>query len=221
MFVGHLAVALFSKRIAPRLSLGTLVLATMLADFLCFILLIAGVERFALVPGAAQNRFVGHYIAYSHSLLMDLVWAALFAAAYFWRRRYPRGAWILFAAVLSHWVLDFVSHRPDMQLAPGSGAVFGLGLWNSLPLTLVAEGGFWLAAAIVYVRATQTHNRRGVYAFWPATVLLTLAWYKNITAGIVPDPVKAGISGLVFFSLTVVWAYWMERVSRAQSVLPA
>ena len=211
MFVGHLAAGLAAKRLEPRLSLGTLMLAVMLADLLTFPLMIAGVESFHILPGATQNRMTGD-IPFSHSLLMDAVWAALLATAYFVHRRYPRGAWVLFAAVLSHWLLDFVSHRPDMPLAPGTAARLGLGLWNSTPATLAVEGGFWLIALIVYVRDTSAKNRAGIYAFWPAIALLTLAWYGNITAGIDPNPVKAGISGLIFFSLMVAWAYWMNRV---------
>src|SRR5437899_821366 len=106
MFVGHLAAGLTAKRIEPKLSIGTLLLAVMLADLIAFPLMIARIETFQVEPGARLNRMVGHGIAYSHSLLMNTVWAALFATAYFLRRHYPRGAWILFAAALSHWVLD-------------------------------------------------------------------------------------------------------------------
>src|SRR5580704_5136121 len=130
MLVGHLGVGLIGKRVEPKISLGTWMLAVLLADFVCFPLLIAGVEGFPHGVGE---------IPYSHSLLMTTIWAALFAAAYFARRRYPRGAWLLFGAVLSHWVLDVISHRPDMRLAPGVTSAFGLGLWNSLPATLIVE----------------------------------------------------------------------------------
>jgi hypothetical protein len=211
MFVGHLAVGMTGKRIEPKISLGTWMLAVLLADLIVFPLLIAGVECFHAVPGVTVNRMVGD-IPYSHSLLMDTVWAGLFGGAYFLLRRYSRGAWLLFAAVLSHWVLDFVSHRPDILLAPGTQAVFGLGLWNSVPATFSVEGGFWLFAIIIYVRATKPKNRAGTYVFWIGVVLFTLAWYGNITAGMDPNPVRAGISGLIFFILIVAWAYWINRL---------
>jgi hypothetical protein len=214
MFVGHLAVGLAGKRIEPKISLGTWILAAVLADLIVFPLLIAGVESFHGVPGVTVNRMAGD-IPYSHSLLMGAVWAGLFGWAYFLRRRYARGACLLFAAVLSHWVLDFVSHRPDMLLAPGTQAVFGLGLWNSIPATLVVEGGLWLLAIIFYVRATKPKNRTGTYVFWIGVVLFTLAWYGNITSGMDPNPVRAGISGLIFFSMMVAWAYWINRLRPA------
>jgi hypothetical protein len=214
MFVGHLAAGLVGKRIEPKVSLGTWMPAVLLADLLVFPLLIAGIERFSVEPGVTVNRMIGD-IPYSHSLLMDAVWAGLFAGAYFLRRRYARGAGLLFAAVLSHWVLDFVSHRPDMLPAPGTHTAFGLGLWNSIPATLIVEGGFWLLAIIVYVRATQPKKRAGTYAFWIGIVFFTLAWYGNITSGIDPNPVRAGISGLIFFSLIAAWSYWMDRLRAA------
>lgn len=201
MFVGHLSVALAAKRLEPTVSLGTWTLAAVLADLVAFPLLLAGVESFHIDPTVATNRMLGH-IPYSHSLLMDVVWALLFAGSFFLLRRSARAAWLLFAAVLSHWVLDVISHRPDMQLAPGLHTVFGLGLWNSLPATLAIEGGFWIAAILLY--------RGRTFVFWLGTALWTLLWIGNVTNGANPDPVRAGIGGLIVFSLIIAWAYWMN-----------
>jgi hypothetical protein len=212
MFVGHLAVGMAVKRIEPKLSLGTTVLAAMLVDLVAFVFLIAGIEHFDAVPGAASNRMIGRDIVYSHSLLMGAAWGAVFAGVWFLRKRHLRGAWLLFAAVLSHWLLDLVSHRPDMPLAPGTHEVFGFGLWNSVPATLLVEGGAWLIAIVIYVRATRPKNRTGIFAFWIVAAMLTFMWYKNIAAGIDPNPVKAGIGGLIVFSMVAAWAYWINRL---------
>ena len=210
MFTGHLAIGFAGKRLEPNVSLGTWMTAAMLADLIAFILMIGGIERFRPVSGVATNRMLGE-IPYSHSLLMDVLWAGLFAAGFYLWRRQPRGALLLFGAALSHWVLDVVSHRQDMPLAPGAKPLLGLGLWNSLPETLLLEGGLWLAAVIFYCRVTQSKNWVIVLAFWIGIVLLTVSWVGNITAGIDPNPVRAGINGLVFFSIVIVWAYWMNR----------
>lgn len=218
MLVGHLAVGLVAKRIERKVSLGTWVMAALLADLIAFPLLIAGIEHFDPVPGTTLNRTIGRDIVYSHSFLMDVIWGGLFAVAYFLRRRYPRGAWLLFGVVVSHWFLDLVSHRPDLALAPGVNKVFGLGLWNSLPATLIVEGGFWLLAVILYVRATRARNWTGVFVFWIGVLLLTVIWYSNIHAGMDPNPVKAGAGGVIAFSLVVAWAYWVNRLRPAQHV---
>lgn len=216
MLVGHFAAGLIGKRIEPKVSLGTWILAAFLADLILFPLLILGIEHIQIVPGAEVNRTIGRDIVFSHSLLMDLVWGVLFAAAYFFRRRYPRGAWLLLAAVVSHWILDFISHRPDMPVAPGVQPVHGLSLWNSLPATVVVEGGFWLLALILYARATRPAKRVASFALWAGAALLTLIWYGNLHGGMDPNPVKAGIGGLFFFSLMVAWGYWINRLRPAK-----
>jgi len=203
MFTGHLAVGLIGKRIEPGISLGAFTFAALLADLILFPLLMAGAESVS-------------DIGYSHSLLMDAVWAALLAAAYYLWRRYRRGAWLLFAAVLSHWVLDVISHRPDMPLAPGTPWRIGLGLWNSFPATLAVEGGLWLIAIVAYVRASRAKTWVGVYVFWLGIALSTLLWLGNIRAGMDPDPIRAGIGGLAVFSILIAWACWMNRARATQ-----
>lgn len=213
MLVGHFAVGLTAKRIAPAVSLGTLVLAAMLADLLWCIFLIAGIEHVQFKPAmGAANYFLASNISLSHSLLMDALWAALLAAAYFLWRRSPRGAWILFAAVLSHWLLDCVAHRPDMPLAPGTHTYFGLGLWASIPATVLIEGGFWLFAVILYARAAPPKGCTGIFAYWSVVVLLTLAWYGNVSGPPPRDPHAAPYVSVTFFSLAVAWAYWVNRL---------
>src|SRR5215831_5308230 len=200
MLTGHVAVALAAKRAEPRFSLGTWTLATLLADLLGGVFVLAGVERVEFRPGkGAANYLDFANIGFSHSLIMDVLWASLFAAAYFAIRGNRRGAWLLFAAVLSHWFLDWLSHRPDMPLIPG-GRRFGLGLWTSVGATLIVEGGVWLAAIALYVERAHARKRIGVYAFWTGVVVLTLAWYNNI-AGPPPDPHAAPIASLIFFLL--------------------
>jgi membrane-bound metal-dependent hydrolase YbcI (DUF457 family) len=113
MLMGHFGVALAAKRVAPGPSLGTLVLAAFLADGVCAAFLLLGWERVEIVPGATAVTplsFVSY--PYTHSLVAGVLWGALLAAAYFLQRRDRVGALWLAALVVSHWVLDFVSHRP-------------------------------------------------------------------------------------------------------------
>jgi membrane-bound metal-dependent hydrolase YbcI (DUF457 family) len=219
MFVGHFAVGLASKRVAPTISLGTLVLAAMLADLLWCLFLIAGIEHVEFRPAmGAANYFVASDIGWSHSLLMDAVWGSLLAAAYFLRQRSPRGAWVLFVAVVSHWLLDWIAHRPDMALAPGTPGRFGLGLWTSVTATLIVEGGFWLVALVLYARAFRSKGRTGIFAFWTVAALLTLAWYGNISGPPPQDARSAPYVSLAFFSLAIAWAYWMNRLRPKASI---
>jgi hypothetical protein len=103
-----------------------------------------------------------------------------------------------------------------MAIAPGLDWRFGLGLWKSVSATLIVEGAFWIFAIIVYLRSTQARSRSWIPVFWLPVLFLTLAWYGNITA---PPPTHLSVIGytnLTLFSLTVLWAYWVNRLRPAR-----
>jgi hypothetical protein len=213
MFVGHYAVALIAKRAEPRINLGTLTLAAMFADFAWCVFMIFGLEQVQFKSGMGAGKyFSATDIALSHSLLMDVVWATLLALAYLLRKRHPRGALMIFLVVLSHWFLDFVSWRPDLPIAPKLHRYVGLGLWSSIPATLLVEGGFWLFAVILYVRWTRSKSLIATFVFWGGISLLTLMWLNNIAGPPPQNPKAAPFASLIVFSLTVAWAYWVNRV---------
>ena len=217
MFVGHFAVGLAAKSLAPKVSLGTLILAAAFSDVLWILFFAAGIEQVVIQPGImVANSLNLVYIPFSHSLLMDAVWGGLFAAIYFLLRQDSRGAWTLCIAVLSHWVLDWVTHRPDMPLAPGIDLRFGLGLWNSRLATFIVEGALWFGAIILYVRATQPARRYGVYAFWTMIVLLTALWLISLGGEPPPSLRSLAIVNTVFFAIVEAWAFWMNRMRREQ-----
>src|SRR5215510_716111 len=120
MLVGHVAVAFVAKRAKPSLSLGTLMLAALFPDLLWPVFSLSGIEYVTL--NNAANLTPADF-ALSHSLLMVAVWAALFAGAYFMLRRQPDRAWMHSPVVLSHWLLDSISHQHT--LAPGVRGAYG------------------------------------------------------------------------------------------------
>jgi hypothetical protein len=213
MLVGHFAAALLAKRAEPRLSLGTAIVAATLADLLIFALVMAGIEQIAIVRGrfGAANYFTAIDIGWSHSLVMAVVWAALLAGGHWAAKRSRRAAIILAAAVLSHWFLDAMSHPPHLPLAPGSAPRVGYGLWTSIPATLLVEGGMWLVALVLYLRATRSVTSAGRYVFWGGVIVLTLSWYNNIAGGAPSRPENAAQASLIFFLLWVGWGFWMNR----------
>ena len=128
MFIGHFAMAYAAKRLAPRTSLGTLFTAAQLPDVLWPVFLLAGVEHATIAPGDTAFtplRFDSYPI--SHSLVTVVAWGALFGALHFWRKQRKLDALVLAALVVSHWLLDFVSHRPDMPLWPAAARSSGSG----------------------------------------------------------------------------------------------
>jgi hypothetical protein len=210
VFLGHFAVALAAKKAAPKTSLGTLVFAAQLADLLWPIFLLLGWEQVQIAPGITRVTpldFVSY--PWSHSLAMQLVWALALGVVYFTIRRDSRGAVVAAACVPTHWLLDYISHRPDMPLYPG-GARYGLGLWNSLPATLITEFGLYAVGIVLYLSATRAKDRIGLYALWSFLIFL-LAAYIGSAFGSRPPSVNVLALTALLIWLTVPWAAWADR----------
>jgi hypothetical protein len=212
MFIGHFAVAFATKRVAPKASLGTLVLAAAFLDVVWPVLVLLGIERFHIVPGfTAVNPFDFDYYPWSHSLLMTLAWSLLFAFAYFAAKGDRVGAVWVGIAVASHWVLDFVSHRPDMPLYPGGSKKLGLGLWQSIPATFAVEGLMFAAGIALYVHATKSKDRIGTFAWWAMAVVLLALYVPGPWAAPPPNENSVAILGIVALAIFGPWAYWIDR----------
>lgn len=210
MFLGHFAVALAAKKVAPKTSLGTLVLAAQFADILWPLLLLLGLEQVRIVPGllaASPFDFTSYPI--SHSLVAQLVWGALLSIAYFAVKRDGRSALVVGLIVPTHWVLDFIAHRPDMPIYPG-GAKYGLGMWNSLPLTIAVEYALFAAGIAVYLGVTRAKDRTGILALWSLLGLLAVLYLSSEFGPPPPNVHALAISALAIW-LTVPWAAWADR----------
>src|SRR4051812_36969244 len=153
MFVGHMAVALAAKRSAPSVNLGWFMAGVTALDLVWPVFVITGLEHVRIVQGAtAFTPLVFDSYPWSHSLVMAFAWGIVLAAIGRGRTSKPVSG-LLVALVVSHWVLDFASHAPDMPLWPGaSSPKFGLGLWDSIPLTLIVEGAMWIAGLAIFLR---------------------------------------------------------------------
>ena len=211
MFVGHAAVALMGKSKAPRLSLGVYFAAAFWLDLLWPLLLIAGLEAVRIDPGnTAFTPLSFDSYPWSHSLLMVLVWSVLAAGLVVWRSRGAAAGLIVGLLVLSHWVLDAITHRPDLPLWPGASPLVGLGLWNVVVLSLILEGGLFLSGILMYVRATRPIDRTGRLAFWGLIGLMTVIWASQPFTP-PPPSAKAVAFGALVTWLLPIWAAWADR----------
>jgi membrane-bound metal-dependent hydrolase YbcI (DUF457 family) len=218
MFIGHFAVAFAAKKVAPKVSLGTLIFAAAFLDAVWPVLVLAGIERFRIVPGyTAINPFQFLYYPWSHSLLMTVVWALLLALVYLGLRGDRTGAVWIGVLVASHWVLDFVTHKPDMPLYPGGGQRFGLALWDSLPGTFAVEGLMFAAGVALYVRTTSARDRIGAIAWWALIAFLLLLYISGPFSPPPPSENAVAIVGVAALLIFVPWGYWIDRHRRRAS----
>jgi hypothetical protein len=220
MFVGHLAVGLIGKRLRPELSLGWFMAAATALDLLWPLFLLLGIEHVRIVPGAmAFNPLVFDSYPWSHSLLMAVVWGVVLAYLAAKLGAAPQTRLVLGALVVSHWVLDVASHAADMPLWPGPSPRLGLGLWNSVPATLIVEGAVWVVGIWLYLAPRSRTDRVGPIAFWSLVLVTTTMWIAGPWS---PPPPSA--NALAWFALVgwivLPWAAWADRHYQLRKASP-
>lgn len=214
MFIGHFAVALASKKVAKKSSLTLLMMAAGFVDLLwpCFVYL--GLEHVRIAPGiTAFTPFDFYDYPLSHSLMADLFWALLFSGIYFLYTRYQRESLTLFFLVLSHWFLDVASHRPDMPIWLFGGPYLGLGLWYSVPWTIVIETCMFLLGIRIYLHSTRAKNVIGQRGFYIYMLFLYVVYLTNAFGP--PPPSTAVIPVMAPVSLFLFWVLWRIELHRA------
>lgn len=211
MFIGHFAVAMAAKKVAPKVSLGTMILSTSFIDLLWPLFLILGIEHVRVEPGITVVTPLDFFdYPISHSLAAVAGWSVLVGCVYWLVRKERQGALVVGLGVLSHWILDLLVHRPDLPLAPGIESRVGLGIWNSLPATLVLEGTLFAGGIFFYTRTTRAVNRTGRISFWSLVAFLAAVYLANVFGPPPPASDALGYVGLSMW-LFVAWGYWIDR----------
>lgn len=213
MFVGHYGPSFAIKAAERTIPLWLLFLAVQLVDVLWAILVLLGVEKVRIVPGiTATNPLDLYYMPYTHSLIGSLVWAGIAAVAYKGSPR-PGGwtpAWLIGAAVFSHWILDLLVHRPDLPLYDNAAKV-GFGLWNYPVFAFLLEAALLFGGMYLYFRRTRAVTRGGRYGMIVFGFIM-LAVQASVFFGPPPGSDKQlAVTALLSYGIFAAAAYWLER----------
>lgn len=215
MFIGHFGAALAAKKLDNKPSLGTMFLASEFIDLLWPILMLSGIETVKIEPGnSAFTPLNFIYYPFSHSLLFVLIWALLFGAVYYLFRKNLKSSIVLAALVLSHWVLDLISHVPDLPLYPGGSIKVGLGLWNFVSLTVLVEGLIFISGAYLYIFSTRASNKKGNIGLWSLLALLSVIYVMNMVSPPPPSAEAVAVVSLLQW-IFVAWGYFIDRNRKA------
>ena len=218
MFVGHLAAALGAKKLEPEMPLWAGIGAAFGVDLIWPVFLLVGLEVVEVDPGATAFTHLD-FVSYpwTHSLLLVGVWAIVLGIAAHRMFRSGRVAVTIGALVLSHWLLDAITHRPDLPLWPG-GPEVGLGLWHSIPGTLILEGSLLLAGVWLYTSMTRATSRAGTWSLASMLALTTLIWVSQPWAPPAPSAGVVAATALVLWIL-LPWGHWIEKGRMLQQEL--
>ena len=218
MFVGHYGVSFFAKKADDSIPLWVLFLAVQLLDVVWAPLVLLGVEKVRIVPGfTATNPLDMYFYPYTHSLVAAVAWSLAAAIAYrLWAGmparagRGSRGAVLVGLAVFSHWVLDFVVHRPDLPLYDDTAKV-GLGLWDRPLLAFGLEAALLLLGLRLYL-ARRPGRGVGLVVF----SLLMLGVQAMVFFGPPPESgSQIAATALASYLLFAFVAWWLADRKRA------
>src|SRR5438094_10617527 len=218
MFVGHYSVAFAAKSDRNKIPLWVLFIAVQFLDYIWATLVLLGIEKLRVIKGFTAGSMLDSYFhPYSHSLIAAIAWSCVAGLAYkifcsrrrFLYRKYA--AFMVGAAVFSHWILDLVAHPRDLAIYDNTWKV-GFGLWNyrdpefALEIALLAGG----IALYLTRNAMPTIRKGAVIAFGTALVIVQIGdTYVPRTA--LTD--TATVTGVwVFYTLFVLITFAVEKI---------
>jgi hypothetical protein len=208
MFIGHYAVGLIAKKNQQLPSLAMMFVAVQFLDLIWPVLVLLGIESFYIDPGNTKLTHLNfEFYPYSHSLLLALVWGFLFGLFYFLFTKNRNGSLLLGVLVLSHWVLDFITHRPDLPLTPFTDLKVGLGLWNFPIGEIFLELGLFGAGAYLYFRSIKPKRKT---AYWTLIAFLFVVHLMNLFGPPPPGTMAVAWSANLMWFM-VLWAWWIEK----------
>ena len=218
MFVGHLAPGLVLKKMERRLNLAWLFFAGLFHDFLFGILVLLGVEQVHIPTNFAQTHYMTFTFPYSHGLAASLVWSALgFGITYVvlarWIAKERRQAGLAIAlTVFSHFVLDWLTHIPELPLLGENSTKIGLGLWNNLPLALTVEAALVVIGFIFYLATTKPKTNLAKYGLGALLLFITTMTIVGMSLSTTPPPVTGAAMSWIFQPILICGlAYWFDK----------
>jgi len=175
MFYGHIGVALASKPLAPKASVGVLLIAATTIDLLCGVFTAIGLESVDTTTGISS-------IPWSHGLFMSVVWSVMAFLITYLITRNGKMSIVLGLLVFSHWILDFISHPmgmgktlpKDLPLFFNNSLKVGLGLYNSMVAALISEFGLLAAGIFLYLKTTSAKDQTGKWSILVLIIFLAL-----------------------------------------------
>lgn len=207
MFIGHFAPAFIAAAVSPeRPRLGTMFVAAQLVDWGFFALALVGVEHMRIDPAASvMVPFDLYDMPYTHSLIGTAIWAATCLGVIAVHQRNLAVGALAGLVVLSHWLLDWVVHVPDLTW-DGTPPKMGLGLWNYPWVAIPLELGLTLGAFVFYVRRTRGPAGPPMVLMGMLLLLQAINWFA-------PHPEAAGpflyLQALLAFAILTAIAAWV------------
>jgi hypothetical protein len=206
MFIGHYGAAFLLKKKYNKVPLWTLFISVLFVDILTFIFLLFGLEKMNYNP--SNNPFLRttyEYYPFTHSLLGTIV---ISLVVFFIFSQFKDRTWglALSLGVLSHWLIDFIVHIPDLALINNNFKV-GLGLWNFPWIAFLIEVAFFVGSGYYLFRNSKNFKKSLIIICLGVLLFTPTMFSPDQEVPIIAMVITSLISYFIFTCL----AYWVEK----------
>jgi hypothetical protein len=215
MFIGHCGAAFFLKKYDKKISLGALFMAATLPDTIMAVLVLMGIEKFNIVRGITKvNALDLYYYPFSHGLVSNLILAliAFFIFKHYYGSR--RSGLIGGLALLSHFILDFVTHRPDLPLF-WDGIKIGLGLWNNLFWSYFIEALIFIIGLAIYFSVMKELPKGKKIGMGVLALVLLVFFFMGLGGAVPPSPNFMALFNLIMAVILIALTTWLDKIKSA------
>jgi hypothetical protein len=216
MFIGHYGPAFGAKAAARSIPLWVLFIAVQWLDVVWSILVLNGIEKVNIQPGYTQASELNlYYMPYTHGLAGAIALSLLYGAvvSLFFPARRGFVFLISAAAAFSHWILDFLVHRPDLWIY--DDVKVGLGLWRWMWISLPLELVFLFAGAWAYARYVPARRSGNVWP-WIFVAAMSLVEIYGMFGPAPASPQAEAMTALVAYGVLALLAGLVD-LSRAKA----
>lgn len=221
MFIGHYGAAFGLKSLDHETPLWVYLIGVQLVDIFFFSFLLLGIEKMNIVPGfTAYNAYDLYCMPYTHSLLSNVLWfigISLLAYVIFktkCKQVHNKAflAILIGFSVFTHFITDWLVHTPDLPIWKNDSPKLGLGLWNSVPITMGLEllillGGVYLYYQKTALKQLASFNKKFVGVLLFLILLTVITPFLPIPTSIT----ELAVQGILGYFVIAGLGYWIER----------
>ncbi len=151
-------------------------------------------------------------VPYSHSLGMSVIWSCLLGVVVGYLGRSTKAGCVVALVVFSHWILDYITHIPDLPLWFGTTKV-GLGLWKSAWATFILETILFGSGIFLYLKNRGPASQKQKLIYWSLISFMFIIYLLHVFG---PKPPETNSPSLVAgpafaIWLLVLWAYYADK----------
>jgi FtsH-binding integral membrane protein len=112
---------------------------------------------------------------------------------------------------MSHFILDFIVHVPELPVLGPDSYKLGLGLWDHMSIALVLEMLLAVIGLILYFSTPGEEGSRARFGILILIVAFSVLTVVGMTSSVPPNLTVLAVSWIVMPLILSGIAFWVDR----------